>query len=994
MAQQFGSIEEVNDYIDFLEMKGKPIPQWVQEEKARMERENSIPEDEFIFGTMAANNPFMTAEKETVVRDMVDQLMKEDETASQPCLLLGKVQCGKTDTFLSIMGLCFDRGIDIAVVMTKGTNTLTKQTIQRLNHDFRFFKDKQTYGQKVIISVWDILDLGHRGGLSDYQLNDPANKFIIVVKKEDTNLKYLNEIFENSEVMRGKKVLVCDDEADFASRNYYQRKGEISLMKIAEHIEKFITLPYFCRYLQITATPYSLYLQPDGSVQLRDGEEASPWLPRYTGLVPIHAKYIGGKQYYELSEDENSMYSCLFEEVTEDCIDILSARNEFYLENNAHSERLDSLNYAVVSYLFAAAVRSIQVKKKENKKYYSSCLIHCEVAKRNHAWQEELITQIIETIRDAFVNKSNSDLHILDLERDAYDSLKHSNELGNKYELIHERFPTFGEVEAEVKRILEYNDYVINVVNSENPVSTMLNEKGQLRLEQALNFFIGGNILDRGITIDNMLCFFYGRDPKKFQMDTVLQHARMYGARDKEDMACTRFFTTKAIYDVLKTINGIDSMMYEYLKSHRDTVRTNDFISMVIGYDKRVNATAASKYTPANTKVLQPGQRMLPKGFQTGTEAEITEANQRIDELITSCPGYKDGTEEDPYFMMPYATAAEILNLIGSTYRYAPEYQNVDYEWDTNEMITPLEHCCYNTDGNIYCRVFRDRNLGRIREMKTNKGPKFEDSPEGRSTYVHQNAEKADERPVLTLIQQNGSAEKGWNDAPFFWPVLVMPKQLSPGIFTVNGNKKFRAPKKQVKPEWVSRYPLDEVLVVSVRSEILMNILANVRHTKSFDLKRTTSSLFIERDLLGNACLVEGTDPNKYYDLSSYNDGVFPYVIKDYKYIYFRNSMDYSGSQALVAIDANKPYELFPSRFTQDDVVYDEMGNGTDAYDESCCWWRIEYTLGDILEKTLTPQDEEYLEEYKAQLAEDFNNRIKDCEEIYIEQLSALDKDE
>jgi hypothetical protein len=74
--------------------------------------------------------------------------------------------------------------------------------------------------------------------------------------------------------------------------------------------------------------------------------------------------------------------------------------------------------------------------------------------------------------------------------------------------------------------------------------------------------------------------------------------------------------------------------------------------------------------------------------------------------------------------------------------------------------------------------------------------------------------------------------------------------------------------------------------------------------------------------------------------------------------------------------------------------VYDEMGNGTDAYDESCCWWRIEYTLGNILEKTLTPQDEEYLEEYKAQLAEDFNNRIKDCEEIYIEQLSALDKDE
>ena len=997
MAQQFATIEEVNDYIDFLEMKGKPVPQWVLDEKDRIERENNISEDEYIFGTMAANNPFMTEEKEHVVREMVDQLQIDstDEKAKQPCLLLGKVQCGKTDTFLSIMGLAFDLGIDIAVVMTKGTNTLTKQTIQRLNKDFRFFKDQQTYGQKVIISIWDILDLGHRGGLSDYQLNDPANKFIIVCKKEDTNLQYLNEIFENSELLRSKKVLVCDDEADFASRNYYQRKGEISLMKIAEHIEHFITLPRVCRYLQITATPYSLYLQPDGSVQLRDGEEASPWLPRYTGLVPIHEKYIGGKQYYELSEDENSMYSCLFQPVEEECIDILSARNEFYLENNAHSDKLDSLNYAVVSYLFAAAVRSIQVKKKTNKKYYSSCLIHCEIAKRNHAWQEELITEIIEAIKNAFMNKANANLHILDLERDAYDSLKLSNELGNKYELIHEKFPTFGEVEAEVKRILEYNDYTINVVNSENPVSTMLNEKGQLRLEQALNFFIGGNILDRGITIDNMLCFFYGRDPKKFQMDTVLQHARMYGARDKEDMACTRFFTTEDIYDVLKTINSIDSMMYDYLKAHRDTVQTNDFVSMVIGWDGRINASAASKYTPANTKVLKPKQRILPVGFQTGTEEEIAETIQQIDELIASCPGYADVTDEDPFFLMPYETAAEIIKLISTTWRYGAEYENVDYEFDANEMLTALDHCTFGSDGMIYCLQRTDRNMSRERDKtKTKNRTRWIDAPDDGRNDTAPSREKAVERPVLMLIKQNGAEEQGWKNTPFYWPVFVVQQMANAGIFTINSNKKFRAPKKQIKPKWVDNYPKEEMLIVSVKSEILMNILANVRKTKSFDIKRTTCSMFLEKDILGNICLTDGTDPNKYYDLSSYNDGVFPFVLKDYKYIYFRSSMDFSGSQALVKIDEEKPYELFNSRFTQDDIVYDETGEGADAFDESHCWWRIEYKLGDILEQELTTQDAEYLEQYKADIEADFNNRIVDSEEIYIERLNALNNSE
>ena len=121
MGQRFETMQELQDYVDFLESKGREIPQWVNDEKERLERESRITDEEYIFSTMAANNKFMTEEKEKVVREMVNQLLIEGPNATDPCLLLGKVQCGKTDTFLSIMGLCFDKGIDIAVVMTKGT---------------------------------------------------------------------------------------------------------------------------------------------------------------------------------------------------------------------------------------------------------------------------------------------------------------------------------------------------------------------------------------------------------------------------------------------------------------------------------------------------------------------------------------------------------------------------------------------------------------------------------------------------------------------------------------------------------------------------------------------------------------------------------------------------------------------------------------------------------------------------------------------------------
>lgn len=971
MGEKFQTLDELNDYVEYLQLRHKPIPDWVKNEKERLQRESNINPKEFIFGTMAAHNKFMTPEKNKVVHDMADHLLEEGPKATQPCLLLGKVQCGKTDTFLSIMGLCFDRGIDISVVMTKGTNTLTEQTLKRLHKDFSYFEDKGSLGQKVIIKIYDILDLYHRGGLSDYELSAPNMKFIIVAKKERTNLEDLNSLFQHSAKMRDKKVLVCDDEADFASRAYYKRKGEMSLYAIAELIENFIKLPKYLRYLQITATPYSLFLQPDGTVMLREGKEASPWLPRYTGLVPIHKNYIGGKQYYVLSEDENSMYSCLFQPVDQICLDILSARNEFYLDTNVHSGNLDSLNYAVVSYLFASAVRSIQVRNRENKKFMSSCLIHCEIAKKNHDWQADLIEKIIDNIREAIVDNGNVDKHILGLEQDAYESLKHSNELGNKYELISEPFPEFSEVEKEIKKILGYNDFSVKIVNSEEPIATMLNEKGQLRLENALNIFIGGSILDRGITIDNMLCFFYGRDPSKFQMDTVLQHARMYGARSKEDMACTRFFTTEAIYDVLKTINNIDEMMYDYLRHHSDKIQSDDFTSMVIGYDRRINASAGNKYTPANTKVLKPFQRILPKGFQTGTASEIASTINEIDHILASVPGYRvaneDDKTDDPFFLLDYDTAFQIIHLISSTFRYGDEYNNNNYQWDENEMLTAIDHAVFGGDGKIWCQVYTNRSMSRERENIYDPRGRFIDAPESGAINIRSRRQAID-RPVLTLLRQNGSAARGWRDTPFWWPTLMLNQNMAAGIFTINSDKKFKEPRKQHVMEALKKYPKEEVLKLTVNLDAFISLLSGENNMLLRTIKPINSYLFLETDEHGNLKLADGVNPNKYYNLSSFNDGVFPFVMREFKYLHLRTSMDLSGSQAIIELNKERPYRLAPYRFQQYDTVYDSKANGHEVVDDTVCNWSVILYLGEIKDTLLTPEDEQYLEDYKNEL--------------------------
>ena len=49
---------------------------------------------------------------------------------------------------------------------------------------------------------------------------------------------------------------------------------------------------------------------------------------------------------------------------------------------------------------------------------------------------------------------------------------------------------------------------MITKVNSDNDIKNLLDDEGQLKLRTPLNVFIGGQILDRGITINNLIGFY------------------------------------------------------------------------------------------------------------------------------------------------------------------------------------------------------------------------------------------------------------------------------------------------------------------------------------------------------------------------------------------------------------------------------------------------------------------------------------------------------
>ncbi len=69
--------------------------------------------------------------------------------------------------------------------------------------------------------------------------------------------------------------------------------------------------------------------------------------------------------------------------------------------------------------------------------------------------------------------------------------------------------------------------------------------------------------------------------------------------------------------------------------------------------------------------------------------------------------------------------------------------------------------------------------MSRLREDKVT----FVDAPDDGRTDLPWSRKAADVVPVLMLIKENGSKEQGWRNAPFYWPVLVCPKNTTSSIY-------------------------------------------------------------------------------------------------------------------------------------------------------------------------------------------------------------------
>jgi Z1 domain len=684
------------------------------------------------------------------IKRIVDRLEAGGTTGQKPGMLLGKIQSGKTRAFVGVIAEAFDRGFDMALVVTKGTKTLSEQTVKRFSADFEeFIADDE-------MMVLDIMNLPKltRGEL--------RRKIVIVAKKQARNLERLIAFMESHEGLQNRKILIVDDEADLAGVRFVREKGTgaVNQGTIANQLDQLRGLSSGVAFLQVTATPYALYLQPEGYEETASGEGYvfKPKRPAFTELLPIHGGYVGGDHYFG-AFDEDDPRAKLIVEVTEQEQNALRAPDKRRISNSTVLDTANAagLRRAITTFVVAVGVRQWQQREAGLRPKKYAMVIHNDISRAAHAWQD----QVIDWIFTAIIDAAETDPTVLrPMFDDAFDDLEVSVGADNgRMPPRHEAFDAF--IDA-----LQSDEVVVERVNSDNDVMKLLDAKAELKLRTPYNIWVGGNILDRGITIPNLIAFYYGRNPRTMQADTVLQHSRMYGNRDLHDLAVTRFYTSRAVYDRLYTINSLENTLREAFRSGAHDAGVVFIRSDAAG---RVRPCAPNKVMLSDVVAVSPTDLLLPTDFQTRGGNTMAVLQGKLEGLIK--PEWRDTGE---YIEVDRKVAFDIIAAI----EQSMEFDSVDFEWDAMRgLIDYYSDKDHGGDGKVALWVETGRRLSRSGSgdksgrsiLGTALRRKVLDEPRG--------------KPALVLLQQQGGRELGWTAHHFWWPVFAPPTDAEPCVF-------------------------------------------------------------------------------------------------------------------------------------------------------------------------------------------------------------------
>jgi len=754
-----------------------------------------------------ADPAFGTADYEVAKSTLNQLLAQEPNKRRKPGMMVGKIQSGKTRSFLGVVGLAFDNGFDVAVIFTKNSLALADQTLIRIEGNL---------GQLNLVDVFDIMDMP-----ASPDASEDRPKLVLLVKKEDQNVEALNDLFKREDLgLAARRVLIVDDEADITSvGQYLNNEGKIAFRKVHGLINEFRTITKDAFYLQVTATPYALFLQSEPG-----DDTAHSIRPAFSTLAKPGAGYIGTEYFFEQCDDPEHYSSLSVVNVSDSELEAVKKYDgrRINTENllnafpgSAKKPRKDNLA-GIREALFGFVVASVSINMlreaagKTPQRY--SFIVHTETRNKSQRWQDDLVNMMVAEIKD-FVLKRPA--VIKPRFEQSYDELK---ELAKRQGVI---LPPGAKVVERAMEAIRKNDLGTTVVNNDfEQRGAALFDKvsGELRQNHKMSVFIGGQILDRGLTFSRLIGFYYGRNPEKSQQDTVLQHMRILGYRPKEEIAVTRVFCGASTRKALVKIHRMDSALWARLEALGGDVAAAGAaartIFVSIDPDGKVVPCSPYKISTARTTTYAPGSRDLPVGFSTAPASVVEPIVSGIANKLAGLVG------SDPVApaLVPLAKAVEILREIEPTLVFdgnsvsarskksSKKRANKDgsFEWD--HAIKALEKMSNESKdkshaGQVWLMA---RGFGIAKKddprdiVRIKKDGSFSDAPDSAKTDTEDMRKKAKHAPGIILLKQLGARKRreedgvdvGWSGTPFIWPVIVTPSEMTDPIIFAHEERK------------------------------------------------------------------------------------------------------------------------------------------------------------------------------------------------------------
>ena len=618
-------------------------------------------------------------------------------------LMYGRIQSGKTAAMITFSALALDNGFRIVIVLTTNFVELVTQTAERFGAVARALVYASTERDAWESDVDNIRKhVGKRG-------------VVIVCAKEARHLDSARKLV-NAIGGGGYPAIILDDEADQATLDNNARKRsrarlgeEVSPTKIHDRIADIRRAVPHHVFLQVTATPFALLLQ----------NVESPLRPQFTHVLEPGSDYTGGEDFFSAKQ-------LRFEDAEPAPPVIYVDENESEDLQTCEGAPPEGFERAIALYLVSAATQILKdpavAKKSQN------FLCHTSHKKSEHERLDKLLRSFLSKFEDELESGG-----------------------GRATALVHSGYEELRKTVADLPSTADIIEDIldrlprrrIRVINSEG--------KGTQELAGVPNFIIGGNIVGRGLTIPNLLVTYYLRRPKISQMDTMLQHARMFGYRAPL-MPLTRVFLPRSLAIRFHSIHRAEEELRELLP------KSDALSSIPVQVVGELRATRYGVLDTGSVVSLRSGAHVFP--YEPPYAMPVRRRKQ-IEKIYHDVFGNdfeqqtnpKDATQQLAS-VIPSKLAAELCCL----------FEQAD--WGGTVLSGIIESTWHEV-------MLRFRPMNRSRQP----GQTSTDLPTGAVSGLELRDARAAGIPTLFLFRQVTS-HAVWNDKKFWYPSLVFPSNM------------------------------------------------------------------------------------------------------------------------------------------------------------------------------------------------------------------------